>query len=277
MLEKRNRLPNSPVSVAAIFRYPVKGLSPEPLERIALAPGECLPHDRRFAIARAAAPIDPQRPEWLHKSNFFMLMRDEKLAQLRTRFDEQSGEFTIARGSETVLRARITDAGGREQVNAFFAGFLKDLPGGPPRIVEAPGHAFSDAKQRPDSTTYKYVSLINLASIGELERAARVPVDPIRFRANVYFVGATAWAELAWVGSEIMVGNARLRVISPITRCAATTVNPATAERDLDIPLILQRDFGRNCMGVYAEVIEGGEVAKNDLLMTGPRGRCASV
>lgn len=256
-----------PVSVAAIYRYPVKGLSPEPLERATLAPCECIPHDRRFALARATASFDPQRPEWLPKTNFFMLMRDEKLAQLRTRFDEQSGLFTVERNGQMLLSARITDVAGREQINAFFAAFLEDCPGGPPRIVEAPGHPFSDAKRKPNSTTYKYVSLVNLASIGELEKIVGVPVDPIRFRANLYHMGAPAWAELGWVGFRIMVGNARLRVVSPITRCAATMVNPATAERDLNIPVILQKEFGHNYMGVYAEVVAGGEVVKGDLLV----------
>lgn len=258
---------DTPICVAFIYRYPVKGLSPEPLERVTLTRGECLPHDRRFAIARAAAPFDPQRPEWLPKTNFFMLMRDEKLAQLRTRFDDQSGLFTIERGGRTLLRARITDVAGREQIDGFFAAFLEGSPGGPPKVVEAPGHTFSDAKQKPNSTTYKYVSLVNLASIGEVEKVVRVPVDPIRFRANVYFKGAPAWADLDWVGSEIALGGARLRVVSPITRCAATTVNPATAERDLNLPVILQKEFGHPYMGVYAEAVGGGQVARGDPLI----------
>ncbi|OGA55151.1 MAG: hypothetical protein A3F74_13565 [Betaproteobacteria bacterium RIFCSPLOWO2_12_FULL_62_58] len=256
-----------PISVAHIYRYPVKGLSAQPLERVTLTPGECLPHDRRFAIVRATASFDPQRPEWLPKTNFFMLMRDEKLAQLRTRFDEQSGLFTVERDGRMLLRASLTDVAGRDQINAFFAEFLADSPGGPPRIVEAPGHTFSDAKQKPNSTTYKYVSLVNLASIGELEKIAGVPVDPIRFRANLYHMGAPAWAELGWVGFRITVGHARLRVVSPITRCAATTVNPETAARDLNIPAILQEEFGHTYMGVYAEVVAGGEIGKGDLLV----------
>ncbi|MBM3346199.1 MAG: MOSC domain-containing protein, partial [Betaproteobacteria bacterium] len=75
-----------PISVNAIHRYPIKGLSAEPLERVTLATGRCLPHDRRFALARASTVIDPVRPEWLPKTHFFMLMRDERLAELRTRF-----------------------------------------------------------------------------------------------------------------------------------------------------------------------------------------------
>jgi uncharacterized protein YcbX len=254
------------IRVSAIYRYPVKGLSPEPVERAVLDPGENLPQDRRFALARASTVFDPAHPEWLPKTSFFMLMRDEKLARLRTRFDERSGDLAIACNGQALLRARITDATGRGLVNAFFAEFLKDASGGPPRLVEAPGHTFSDAKRKPAATTDKYISLVSLSSIGELEKAAQVSVDPLRFRANLYIAGAPAWAELDWIGSVITAGTARLRVIAATTRCAATAVNPATARRDLDIPAILQRDFGHNCMGVYAEVVGRGEIVKGDLI-----------
>ncbi len=254
------------MTISAIYRYPVKGLSPEPLDQVTLSVGQGVPHDRRFALALAATQIDPEKPEWLHKSNFFMLMRDEKLAQLQTRFDERSGNFTIARSGALLLSAGITDPGGRRAIEAFFAEFLAGHPGGRPKLVEAPGHSFYDAKQRPNSTTNKYISIINLASIETVERAARVPVAPLRFRANLYFSGTPAWSELSWIGSELAIGTAHLRVVSPITRCPATSVNPATAERDLDIPKLLQSEFGHNYMGIYAEVLKGGAVATNDRL-----------
>ena len=110
------------------------------------------------------------------------------------------------------------------------------------------------------------MSLINLASIGALEQSIRAPVAPLRFRANVYFEGAPAWSEHDWVGSEITLGAARLRVIAPITRCAATQVNPVTAQRDLDIVAALERAFGHINMGVYAEVVAGGEISLGDRL-----------
>jgi uncharacterized protein len=99
-------------TVTAIYRYPVKGLSPEKLDRVALLPGECLPHDRRFAIALASAPFDPERPAWLAKTNFIMLMRDEELARLQTRFDVESDVLSIAENGTVLLRARMTDPGG---------------------------------------------------------------------------------------------------------------------------------------------------------------------
>ncbi len=62
-------------------------------------------------------------------------------------------------------------------------------------------------------------------------------------------------------------------MIAAITRCAATEVNPTTAERDLDIPAALQRNFGHNLMGIYAEVMAGGDIAIGDGLSVRPLPR----
>ena len=198
-----------------------------------------------------------------------MLMRDEELARLQTRFDVESGILSIAENGTVLLRARMTDPEGCRLVEEFFTNFLGDGVDRPLRVVAAPGHAFADARRRPNAMTDKYISLINRASLAALEAAMGVPVDPLRFRANVYFDGAAAWAEHDWIDSEITVGPARLRVISPITRCAATQVNPVTAKRDLDIVAALGRAFGHINMGVYAEVVAGGEIAVHDPLLSG--------
>jgi uncharacterized protein len=252
------------ITIVALYRYPVKGLSADPLTRVALTPRECLPQDRRFALALAATRFDPKRPQWLPKIHFAMLMRDEQLARLHTCFDAASGLFTAECDRRVVLRENITEPQGRRRVGAFFTDFLGAAVDGPLRVVEAPGHAFADARPKPNSSTDKYVSLINLASLRALERAIAAPVARLRFRANLYFDGMPEWTELGWLGCEIAVGAARLRIVAAITRCAATEVNPDTAERDLDIPDALQRCFGHNLMGIYAEVVSGGEIAIGD-------------
>ena len=254
------------ITIGAIYRYPVKGLSPEPLDRVRLDSGECLPNDRRFALALASTAFDAQNPKWLPKTCFVMLMRDEQLARLETRFDPESSLLTIAEAGRVTASGRLTEPDGCRRVAAFLTDFLGAAVDGPLRVVAAPGHAFADARRRPNATTDKYVSLINRASIAALETAIGEQIDPLRFRANVYFDGAPAWCEHDWVGSEITLGRARLRVLSPITRCAATQVNPESARRDLDIPAALDRHFGHIHMGVYAEVTAGGEIARGDRL-----------
>src|ERR1700751_3022030 len=124
-------------TVTAIYRYPVKGLSAERLARVALTPGECLPHDRRFAIALGSTRFDPRHPEWLSKIHFIMLMRDEKLAQLQTRFDAESGVLTIAENGRALLRELMTRTEGCRLVAEFFADYLGGAVNGPLRLVEA--------------------------------------------------------------------------------------------------------------------------------------------
>lgn len=260
-------MPNGAGTVIAIYRYPVKGLSPEKMERVVLTPGECLPHDRQFAIALGSTRFDPQHPEWLPKTHFAMLMRDKKLAQLQTHYDAKNGILAITKNARALLHARITNAEECKRVGEFFTDFLGEAVSGPLRIVSAPGHAFADARRKPKATTDKYVSLINRSSIAALETAMGVAVDPIRFRANIYFDGPSAWREHDWIDRELDLGAARLRVISPITRCAATQVNPVSAKRDLDIVAALGRAFGHANMGVYAEVKAGAEIAVGDALL----------
>ena len=245
------------IAITQIHRHPVKGLNAEPLARVALTPSEGIPHDRRFALAHGSTRFDTQAPEWRPKTQFLMLMRDEKLAQLRIAFDDETGELAVNRAGKQVVRAKATEPLGRTLIEQFFAGFMGTAARGAPRLLEAPGHAFTDVPE-------KCLSLINLASVRDLERVMREPVDPLRFRANIYFEGAPAWAEFNWVGKEIAIGAARLRVTARIDRCAATNVNPKTAARDMNVVKALQRGFGHIDMGVYAGVVTGGDIATGD-------------
>jgi uncharacterized protein YcbX len=265
---RRTENPVMNAEIDAIYRYPVKGLSAEKLDRITLDVGQCLPQDRRFAVALGTTAFDPDRPQWLAKTHFIMLMRDEALARLATRFDPATSVLTITERGQVLLEASLLEPEGHRRIAGFFDEFLNGTVAGPLRVVEAPGHAFADARPKPNAATDKYVSLINLNSIRDLEDKIGRPVEPIRFRANVYFDGLPAWAEQDWIKPEheIAVGNAWLRVIAPITRCAATEVNPATAERDIKMVTELMRHYGHNIMGIYAEVIGAGSVAVGDCI-----------
>ncbi len=247
-----------PITIAHIRRYPVKGLSAEALASVVLEAGGGVAEDRRFALAHTPVHFDRDSPRWLPKTSFLMLMRNERLAALETRFDEATGVLTVFRDGKEVARGRITEPVGRAVIEDFFAAYMKGEARGKPRLLEAPpGHMFSDHAAR-------LISLINLASVRDLERVVGAPVDPVRFRANLYFEGLDPWAEFAWVDTDIAVGAARLRITARIDRCAATNVDPASGARDMNIPKALQRGFGHPNMGVYATVIAGGPVSVGD-------------
>jgi len=93
------------------------------------------------------------------------------------------------------------------------------------------------------------------------------PVHPLRFRANLYVEGWPPWHEFDLLDRTLAIGEARLRVVKRITRCAAVDVDPDTAARDLAIPQALMRRLGHNECGIYAEVIAGGTIAAGDAIV----------
>jgi uncharacterized protein YcbX len=243
--------------IAAIYRYPVKGLSPERMARVALSPGQTLPADRLYAIENGPSGFDPAAPAHLPKSRFLMLMRNERLAALETSFDEAGHVLSIRQNKAEVTRGDLKTAGGRAAIEDFFEHYSAEELRGPPKVLQADGHSFSDVAA-------KVVSIINLASVAAVEEAVGAPVDPLRFRANLYVEGWPAWHELDLLNRTITVGSARLKVKKRIVRCAATNVEPRTGIRDMEIPNTLMRTFGHMDCGVYAEVIESGTVAADD-------------
>lgn len=244
-----------------IYRYPVKGLSPQAMDAVGLAAGDYLPGDRRFAVALGSTPVTGgHHLEWMPKRNFLALVKNEKLATLETEFDDATGVLTIKRQGRQVARGKITDRIGRTMIEEFFTAYMKAEANGRPRLVEAnPGNHLTD---QPDPV----VSVINLASIRDLERVVKQPVDHRRFRANIYIDGIEPWSEFEWIGKTVAIGNAEAVVTERIDRCAAINVNPETAERDLNIVKFLQAGFGHIDMGVFVRVTKAGSAALGEFL-----------
>jgi uncharacterized protein YcbX len=246
--------------IQSIYRYPVKGLSPELLSVADLSPGQVLHGDRSWAIEQGAPQFDGDAPRHFPKSKFLMLMRDEKLAALQTSYDDESQTLTILRNGKQVSKAQLSTPIGRGIAEQFFAAYLGSALPGKPRVVKAEGFAFTDV---PDT----YVSLINLASVRDLSRVVGAEVDPLRFRANFYIDGLEPWVEKRWIGQQVRLGGVSLKAEKSIVRCAAINVNPATAERDMRLPQTLESAFGENLCGVYLSVQTGGRVATGNALM----------
>ena len=250
---------SAPASIRAIYRYPVKGLSPQALERTRLSVGQTVPADRLYAIENGPCGFDPQAPAYFPKQRFLMLMRNDRLAALRTDFEEDSHTLIIRSENREAARGDLRTKEGRLAIEAFFRRFMPKELHGPPKVLFGKGgHSFSDVAR-------KVVSIINLASVAEVESAAGASVNPLRFRGNLYVAGWPAWHEFNLVGRLLTIGETtRLRVVKRIQRCAATEVDPDTGIRDLPIPRTLIENFDHADCGVYAEVVTAGDVAIGD-------------
>jgi hypothetical protein len=255
-----NRMPSiQSAQIAGIYRYPVKGLSPEQLPHAALKVGETLLSDRRYAIENDPSGFDPAAPKWMPKPHFLMLQRDEWLAPLRTHFDDESHVLTIRRNGAVVAQGDLETAEGRAAIEQYFASQHAGEIKGPPKILSSRGHSFSDVAR-------KVVSIINLNTLRAIENMVGQPVQPLRFRANLYVEGWPAWHEAGLVDQTLKVGEARVKVVKRITRCAAVNVDPDTGVRDLSIPHALIQRFGYNECGIYAEVIAAGTISIADTI-----------
>ena len=186
--------------VERLYRYPVKGLTPEALDEAAVEEGGCLPWDRAFALAQGDAPFDPERPEWLRKSHFMCLMKNAAIAALRSSFNPARGTLVIRAPNGSGVEANALTEAGRARIGAWLTTFLGEEARGQPRLHYVPGHSFCDQRR-------KVVSLINLASLADFQARVGAPREKRRFRANVYFSSTVPWAELEWVGSTLALGG----------------------------------------------------------------------
>ncbi len=247
-------------TVTALYRYAVKGLSPEALPSVTLAAGGTMPFDRAYAIENGPGRFDPESPRHLPKITFLMLMRDERLATLVTTFDDATETLTVMRGGKQVARGQLSTPLGRKMIEQFFAAYMQSELRGPPKVVSAPGHSFSDVAM-------KCLHIVNLATVRDLERVVGRPIDPLRFRANVYIDGLEPWVERSWVGNEIAIGGIRCAIVKDTVRCEATNVDPQTAARDMAIPSTLLRTWSHSDLGVYGKIVSGGQLAVGDAVV----------
>jgi uncharacterized protein YcbX len=240
-----------------LYRFPVKGLTAEALEVAEVEAGGAIPWDRAFALAQGDAPFDPAQPGFLPKQNFMCLMRNARIARLRSTFEPRTGVLSILAPDGDGISENALSEAGRVRIAAFLTGFLGDEARGEPRFYHVPGHSFCDQRSQ-------VISLINLASLRDYEARVGARRHRRRFRANVWFTGAPAWSEFDWVGREIQLGGAVLRVTKRTVRCRATEVNPETGERDADPLAELRQLYGHADLGIHAEVVDGGRFAVGD-------------
>ncbi len=245
----------SALRLAHICRHPIKSVGYEEIAQVTLTPGQPLPHDRAFAVAHEAAGFD--RPAgWAPKQRFLRGAAEGGLQAVRARFRDETGEITLNHPDRPPFTG-LLPAGGDALVDWLRPLWPASRPA-PARLVSrADGGALTDV---PDP----FVSVLSLTSLRILSRRMGQDLSIHRFRGNLWLEGLAPWEEFDLPGREITVGQARLRVVERITRCAATCANPDTGRTDADTLAALEEGWGHADFGVYAQVVEGGEVAVGD-------------
>ena len=258
MLSASPDVPAMQARIASLYRHPVKGFTPERLEAAELSAGMCFPCDRLFAVEDGPSGFDPTAPAHLSKMKFAVLAKIPAVARARTAYDEASGLFSARAEGRPDFVGDLRADEGRAGFEAWLGDLLAEEVSGPLKVIEGPGaHRFMDSKSG-------FVSIVNLASVRDLSQRVGRSLDPLRFRANLYVDGWPAWVENDWTGKAMTVGAAKAEVLKPIVRCAATHVDPTSAERDVEVVKALFDNYGHMVCGIYLNVTEGGEVKVGD-------------
>ena len=240
-------------TLAEITRHPLKGHGRESQASVVLAAGECLPWDRHWAVAHQAARLGPG---WNPCVNFARAAKAPALMAITSVLDEARAELTLTHPQRGSITFRPDDAADLPRF-LDWVGPLNPPDRAQPASIVAAGRGMTDSD-------FPSVSILSRASLADLAARMGVSLDPARFRGNLWLDGAAPWAEFDWIGREIRIGGALLMVQEPITRCSATTVDPATGISDADTLDGLETHFGHKDFGLYATVVQGGKVAVGD-------------
>ena len=243
------------ITLAHIFRHPVKSLGEEELDQADLKSGKPLPFDRRWAIAHGDAE---HITGWVPPKNFINQTHVPRLAQIGVAFTERKHMLSLSHPDRPDIDLQIGSVDGddalSEWIEPLCAGTMR-LP--PFMIYTVPDVAFTDF----DDT---HISIGSEASRRALSERAGVDLQHIRFRMNLWLDGLPPYAELEMIDQEIEVGEARLKIIKRDKRCNATAANPRTGMRDVDVPKLLHAEFGHMDFGVYAQVTRSGRIRAGD-------------
>ena len=135
------------------------------------------------------------------------------------------------------------------------------------------------SERLPDEQDRYAVSIVSQASVEELARQGNDgrPVDSRRFRMLIEVAGAqTPHEEDRWMGEEVAIGEAVVRVVRPDPRCVITTQDPDTGDRDFPTLHVIKeyrglRDGRKLDFGVYADVVRPGRVSVGDRITIASR------
>ena len=242
--------------ITDLWQYPVKGLGGVTIAEAELQAGQHFPGDRMFAITNGH-PRNADMPpgQWRKKTLFLQLMSNERLAALECEF---SGTRLVIREGGTVrLEADLDTSEGGAAASAFFTAFCDSAIAGRARLTRISSGAFTD-------TQAPWISLGGTASVAHAAASFGHRPDARRYRLNIMLETTAPFEEAKLVGHLVSLGDAVLRIVEPVGRCAAIDVDPENGVRGRHLLPMMDQAFGHTDLGIFAEVVEGGTIRPGD-------------
>jgi uncharacterized protein YcbX len=244
-------------TLGQIWRYPIKGIGAEALDRVMLAPGRPLPLDRAWAVLEEGG--EPGEG-WRSCRNFLRGAKVPSLMAITAR--TEGSQLHLTHPDRPALTIALNNPAAAPALFDWLGPIYPDTRRPAAALVKAPDIGMADAP-------FASVSILNKASLRALSQKAGHELDPRRFRGNLWLDGLAPWEEFDLVGKTLTIGTAELDIVEPIARCRATEANPATGLRDLPTLQVLEEGWGHTEFGVYATVKAGGEIALDDMAKAG--------
>lgn len=253
--------------VIALYRYPVKGFTPEVCSHITVLPGGRVAGDRVLNFRFADAPVADTA--WCRKYHGVVLANTPGLARLQVQFDDAAQRLKIVFKNKILAHDALDEAGRQRLVDAITGYVLSldenPLKGQPTRLpLNLVGDGTTPRYQDNQAGQVTLHSRESLASAGTALGDSNL--SELRFRHNIVIDGVPAWEEQAWTGRTLRVGDVEFATVVPKVRCLATHANPQTGERDLQVMQTLVKTFAQRepTFGVGMLSESGGEIRVGD-------------
>ncbi len=231
--------------VRRIFRYPVKSMAAESMDRCHVG-WNGLEEDRRFALSRVG---NTSGFPWLTGRNLRELIR------YRPYFSEPGTALPA------VLRVATPDGADMELSSPALRAHVAAAYGGDVELIHVDRGLFDEA----------HVSVISTQSVEALQHETGTLLDERRFRPNLLIetLDAAPFAEDKWVGRVLTFGEGSEAPSVSVThrdkRCVMINLNPETAAADANVLKAVVRERG-SCVGVYGAVVRAGSISAGDLI-----------
>lgn len=257
------------IEVTRIFKYPVKGLTPQECDRVELRRDFGIVGDRTFAFMFTDMGSPQPETPWCSKKHLAVQNDWGELAALTCRYDAERQELELRFGERFALVESVATEAGRDRLGQFMTDYLQKLTPSPaarhPQATPVRLIGTATGETRYQDRHQGQISIVSQATLDDIAaKVGETRIDVRRFRPNVVIDGVPPWGEFAWVGQQGRLGTATVEVTAPIGRCLNIDVNPDTGDRDLSLLAQLREQFQHCRVGVIAKVLDGGTVEMGD-------------